>query len=71
VLQKDIAIEIQVKVSRNSQKSNEKFNCPIYLLDYESDKSNDDEKDVYADECMWSTKEKSSMHDSLKPIHKN
>ena len=44
---------------------------PVYLLDYESDKSDDDDKDVYVAEFMWSSKDKPSTCDSLKPIHKN
>jgi hypothetical protein len=48
VLQKALANESRVKESKNLQKPNEKVNRPICLLDYESEKSDGGDKDVYS-----------------------
>ena len=71
VLQKALANESRAKEARNSQKSNEKFNHPVYVLGYDSNCSNDEGKDVYAAEFVWPSNDKPCTCGSLKPIHKN
>src|SRR6185436_9644456 len=71
VLQKALANESRATEARNSQKSNEKFNRPIYVLGYDSNYSNDEGKDVYAAEFVWPSNDKPCTCDSLKPIHKD
>ena len=53
------------------QKSNEKPNCPVYVLSCESNCSDDVGKDVYATEFAWPSNNKSCTCGSLKPIQKN
>jgi hypothetical protein len=68
LLQKALANENRLKEFRNSQKTNEKSNRPIY---YASDYSDDESKDVYAAEFTWSSDDKPNTCASLKPAHKS
>ena len=71
VLQKALASESRAKEARDSQKSNEKPNRPVYVLGCDSNCSDDEGKDVYTAEFVWSSNDKSCVCGSLKPIHKD
>jgi hypothetical protein len=68
LLQKALANENRLRESKNSQKTNEKSNHPIY---YASDYSDNESKDVYAAEFTWSSDDKPNTCVSLKPAHKS
>lgn len=70
-MQKALANERRAKESRNSQKSNEKPNCPVYVLGCDSNCSDDEGKNVYTAEFVWPSSDKPCTCGSLKPIHKN
>ena len=53
------------------QKSNGKSNRHVYVLDCESNCSDDEDNNVYAAEFAWPTNNKSCTCGSLKPIQKN
>ena len=53
------------------EKSNGKSNRPVYVLDCESNCSDDEDNNVYAAEFAWPTNNKSCTCGSLKPIQKN
>jgi hypothetical protein len=55
-----MANESQAKEDRNSQKSNEKSNHLVYTLGCGSNDSDDEDKDAYAAEFVWSHKDKLS-----------
>jgi hypothetical protein len=42
----------------------------VHIIDYDSDSSNDSDKEVYATEFVWPSKEKSYCCSSLKPTSK-
>lgn len=67
VLQKALANESRGKESRNSQKASEKSNRPVFAFDCNSD---DEEKDVYSADFVWSSKDKPSTCSSLRPTNK-
>ena len=71
VLQKALANESRAKETRDSQKSIEKPNRPIYVLGCDSNCSDDEGKDVYAAEFVWPSNDKPCVCGSLKPIHKD
>ena len=71
VLQKALANESRAKEARDSQKSNEKPNRPVYVLECESNCSDDECKDVYAAEFICPSNDKPCVCGSLKPIHKD
>jgi len=71
VLQKALASESRTKAARDSQKSNEKPNRPIYVLGCDSICSDNEGKDVYTAEFVWPSNDKPCVCGSLKPIHKN
>ena len=71
VLQKALASESRAKEARDSQKSNEKPNRPVYVLGCESNCSDDEDKDVYAAEFTWPSTDKPCTCGSLKLIQKN
>ena len=71
VLQKALTNESRAKEARNLQKSNEKPNCPVYVLDCESNCSDDEDNNVYAAEFACPSNNKSCTCCSLKPIQKN
>ena len=71
VLQKALTNESRAKEVRNLQKSNEKPNCPVYVLGCDSNYSDDEGKDVYAAEFVWPSNDKPCVCGSLKPIHKD
>jgi hypothetical protein len=55
----------------NKEKDNFKSRCSnVHVIDYDSDSSNDSDKDVYAAEFVWPSKEKSYSCSSLKPASK-
>lgn len=70
MLQKALASESRVIESRNSQKSLEKYSNLVYMLGCEFYISNDENKEVYAAECLAFQK-KPHTYSSLKPIHSN
>jgi hypothetical protein len=44
----------------NKEKDNFKSNCSnVHIIDYDSDISNDSDKEIYAAEFVWPSKEKS------------
>ena len=71
VLQKALANESRAKEARDSQKSNEKSNRPVYVLGCDSNCSDDEGKDVYTAEFVWSSNDKPCACGSLKPIPKD
>ena len=71
VLQKALANESRAKEARDSQKSNEKPNRPVYVLGCDSNCSDDEGKDVYAAEFVWPSNDKPYTCGSLKSIHKD
>jgi hypothetical protein len=42
----------------------------VHIIDYDSDSSNDSDKEVYAAEFVWPSKEESYSCASLKPVSK-
>ena len=70
-MQKALANENRAKKARDSQKSNEKSNRPVYVLECDSNCSDDEGKDVYAAEFVWPSNDKPCVCGSLKPIHKD
>ena len=58
VLEKALADESRAKEARDSQKSNEKPNRPVYVLGCDSNCSDDEGKDVYTAEFVWSSNDK-------------
>ena len=58
-------------MARDSQKSNEKLNRPVYVLGCDFNCSNDEGKDVYAAEFVWPSNDKPCTCGSLKQIYKN
>ena len=58
ILQKALANESRAKEAKDSQKSNEKPNRPIYVLGYESNCSDAEGKDVYAAEFICPSNDK-------------
>jgi hypothetical protein len=42
----------------------------VHIIDYDSNSSNDSDKEVYVDELIWPSKEKSYSCSSLKPASK-
>ena len=71
VLQKALANESRAKEARDSQKSNEKPNRPVYVLGCDSNCSDDEGKDVYTAEFVWPSNDKPCVCGSLKSIHKD
>ena len=71
VLQKSLANESRAKEARDSQKSNEKLNRPVYVLGCDSNGLDDEGKDVYTAEFVWPSNDKPCVCSSLKPIHKD
>jgi len=57
--------------SKELQKSHRHHHPNIHALEYHSDSSDDESKDVYAAEFVWSPNDKPSTCASLKPISKN
>jgi hypothetical protein len=52
----------------NKEKDNFKSrSSSVHIIDYDSDSSNDSDKEVYAAEFVWPSKEKSYSCSSLKP----
>ena len=70
-MQKALANESRAKEAKDSQKSNEKPNRPVYVLECDSSCSDDEGKDVYAAEFVWPSNDKPCVCGSLKPIHKD
>ena len=70
-MQKALANESGAKEAWNLQKSNEKPNCPVYVLGCDSNYSDDEGKDVYAAEFARPSNNKPCICGSLKPIQKN
>ena len=70
VLQKALANESRAKEARDSQKSNEKPNRSVYVLGCDSNCLDDEGKDVYTAEFVWSSNDKPCACGSLKPIPK-
>jgi len=66
-----VANESQAKEARDSQKSNEKPNRPVYVLRCDSNCSDDEGKDVYVAEFVWPSNDKPCICGSLKPVHKD
>jgi hypothetical protein len=55
----------------NKEKDNFKSrHSNVYIIDYDSDSSNDSDKEIYAAEFVWPSKEKSYSCSSLKPASK-
>jgi hypothetical protein len=55
----------------NKEKDNFKLRrSNVHIIDYDSDSSNDSDKEVYATEFVWPSKEKSYSCSSLKPTSK-
>jgi hypothetical protein len=55
----------------NKEKDNFKScHSNVHIIDYDSDSSNDSDKEVYAAEFVWPSKEKSYSCSSLKPLVK-
>jgi hypothetical protein len=55
----------------NKEKDNFKLRCSnVHIIDYDSDSLNDSDKEVYAAEFVWPSKEKSYSCSSLKPASK-
>jgi hypothetical protein len=55
----------------NKEKDNFKSRrSNVHIIDYDSDSSNDSDKEVYAAEFVWPFKEKSYSCSSLKPASK-
>ena len=69
VLQKALANESRTKEAL--QKSNGKSNHPVYVLDCESNYSDDEDTNIYAAEFTWPSKIKAYSCASLKPAHKS
>ena len=68
---KTLANENRTKEARDLQKFNEKPNRPVYVLECDSNCSDDEGKDVYAAEVVWPSNDKPCVCGSLKPIHKD
>jgi hypothetical protein len=68
--------QVQVKalvVENRMNKETDNFKSRrsnVHIIDYDSDSSNDSDKEVYAAEFVWPTKEKSFSCSSLKPASK-
>ena len=61
VLQKALANASRAKEARDSQKSNEKPSRPVYVLGCDSNCSDDEDKDVYVAEFVWSSSDKLAL----------
>ena len=66
--QRALAIESR---SKESQESHRHYRSSVHALDCTSDCSDDESKDVYAAEFVWSSQAKPFTCSALKPIHKN
>ena len=64
-------MKAELKKTRDSQKSNEKPNRPVYVLGCDSNGLDDEGKDVYTAEFVWSSNDKPCVCGSLKLIHKD
>ena len=65
VLQKALANESRAKEVKDSQKSNEKSNRPVYVLGCDFNCSDDEGKDVYTGEFVWPSNDKPCICGSL------
>ena len=68
VHQRALAAESQ---SKELQESHRHHRSNTHALEYHSDSSDDESKEVYAAEFLWSPSDKPSTCSSLKPINKN
>jgi hypothetical protein len=64
-------MKVELKKLGIHKKSNEKSNRPVYALGCDSNDLDDEDKDIYVAEFVWSSKDKPSTCASLKLIHKN
>jgi len=67
VLQRALANESRVKEKGGLSKSHR----PVHILGFDSNNSDDEDKEVYAAELVWSSADKPTTCESLKPISKN
>jgi len=65
---KVLGLEFKLKNAKDTYKTH-RFNT--HLLDHDSDSSDDEGKEVYADEFVWPSKAKPGSVPSLKLIQKN
>jgi len=63
-----LGLEFKLKNVKDTYKPHQ---SNTHLLDHDSDSSDDESKEVYAAEFVWSSKAKSGSVPSLKPIQKN
>jgi len=68
VHQRALAVESR---SKEPQESHSHHRSSVHTLECNSDCSDDESKDVYAAEFVWSSQAKSFTCSALKPIHKN
>ena len=71
VLQKALANESRAKEARDSQKSNEKPNRPVYVFGCDLNCLDDEGKNVYATEFFWPSNDKPCTCGFLKHFQKN
>jgi hypothetical protein len=73
VLQKALDCESRAKESRSVARSGDKArnNCPINMVEYGSESSDDDESDMCVAEWSWALKSKPFVCSSLKPTSKS
>jgi hypothetical protein len=62
-----LVVENQMNKEKDNFKSRR---SNVHIIDYDSDSSNDNDKEVYAAEFVWPSKEKSYSCSSLKPTSK-